>query len=58
MHCRKRMNKPSAKDSQVHEPSKAGNGVSKKGDKHAMEYRPVKKDPEWDGKQTVAKWGA
>jgi hypothetical protein len=37
-------------------PSKAGNGVAKKGDKHGMEYRPVKKDPEWDGASKVAKW--
>jgi hypothetical protein len=52
---KQRCGKPSASKAQKG-PSKAGNGVSKKGDKHGMEYRPVKKDPEWDGASKVAKW--
>jgi hypothetical protein len=56
MNCRRR-GKPSTGSKQVHkDESREGNGVAKKGDTHGMEYKPVKKDPEWDGKATTAEW--
>jgi len=39
-------------------PSKKGNSVSKYEDKNGMEYRPVPKNPSWDGAGEKKDWSA
>lgn len=57
MNCRKRG--APGKDVQVNKnPSKEGNPVAKLGDTHGMEFKPVKRDPEWEGNSFKATWGA
>lgn len=57
MNCRKRMTSAGSGSKQVNkDPSKKGNPVSKLGDKHGMEYKPVKRDPNWDGADKKVTW--
>jgi hypothetical protein len=54
MNCRKRG--PAMKSKQVDkDPSKAGNGVQKKGDTHAMEWKPAPK-PEVQKSAKIVDW--
>lgn len=54
MNCRRR-GKPLASKQVEKDPSKGGNGVDKKGDKHGMEYKPVERKPFWEGDAGVIK---
>lgn len=48
MNCRRR-GAPGASKQVEKDPSKEGNAVFKGGDKHGMEYKPVKRKPFWEG---------
>jgi hypothetical protein len=57
MNCRKR-GKPGSSKQVSKDVSKSGNEVSKLGDTHGMEYKPVKRQPGWQGSSRVEKSGS
>jgi hypothetical protein len=57
MNCRRR-GKPGSSRQVQKDVSKSGNPVSKLGDTHGMEYKPVKRQPGWQGSSRVEKSGS